>query len=427
MYLNITATASPSPSGPTIDGHTLPPWFSIAFSGALIGFGVISNFVGLRFIRSILFVLSFLAAGVASFLPLYDHLTGENGVYISLGVAGAVALLAGSIASCIPKIGVCVSGIAFGMTIGVVVNTLALSRISGLNDSAKLGISLGTGAFLGGLLAILMTRVIIILATSVVGSYCIVRGAGYFIGGFPDEFAISKTINENGSLPTSVYIYLGCWAGLTILGILIQSCFTAPKKKKRRSSSSDSDRDYSQLDVSDDHMASILAKKDKSYKKKSSSNTEAAAIRDKWRNKLTYTPQQVPQQQYAPPSMNNSMNNTNMWQQQQLQQQQQQQQFFQQQQLQQAMVQQSYVPSPAYSSINVPMATPVAASEIKVEKKKKGFLARFSRNTQKKNKKDAVELSAPLLTNNSNNNSMMMERPAWETGGWGVPDPKEKR
>jgi hypothetical protein len=70
---------------------------------------------------------------------------------------------------------------------------------------------------------------VIIFATSLIGSYAIIRGISLYAGGFPDEsYVIDLIRNEEydqlqNVLKPIVYVYLVGWLVLFVLGLFVQN------------------------------------------------------------------------------------------------------------------------------------------------------------------------------------------------------------
>lgn len=245
---------TPDPnSGPVIDGHVLPTWTVVGLGIGLIGVGLLETFAGYKFFRTTLFTLGFLAAGLAVFLPVWDHLDSEYSEYIGLGLGGLAGLVVGGAGAVLPRVGVFLVGSALGIVGGMVLNTAFLYKIAVANDistNVTLGVGAGVLGLVFGVLAIFMMRFVVVIATSVVGAYAVMRGIGSFAGNYPDEFALKDELMKGDTnLPWQTYAYLGGWAALSLLGVFVQFCVTAPRKKGNRKE--DRDEWEEQFDVSE--------------------------------------------------------------------------------------------------------------------------------------------------------------------------------
>ena len=89
-------------------------------------------------------------------------------------------------------------------------------------------------------LAYLIQEVIVIVATSLVGAYCAIRGLSINLGGFPDETYTSKLIlykefNQLGKAFSGANMYLLGMMILFVVGLAVQggiACFTKSEEQK---------------------------------------------------------------------------------------------------------------------------------------------------------------------------------------------------
>ena len=85
-------------------------------------------------------------------------------------------------------------------------------------------------------IAFIFKNFIVILATSIIGSYCFIRGISLFGGGFPNEFTIiSLTYSDESEQITNLlgwktYVYLASMVVLCILSVIAQ--FKINKEKE---------------------------------------------------------------------------------------------------------------------------------------------------------------------------------------------------
>ena len=77
-------------------------------------------------------------------------------------------------------------------------------------------------------IAFFFKKFIVIFATSLIGSYCIVRGISLFAGKFPDEITVidlrsrGETEQLKALLTWQVYVYLAAIGLCTIISMIIQ-------------------------------------------------------------------------------------------------------------------------------------------------------------------------------------------------------------
>jgi len=171
--------------------------------------------------------------GVAAFVTffaiyLFFNLSGMNqstaGFWICLLVSiGAACLVAWIISwEKVWKFIFFILGAIAGFYIGLLLDTVLLAIIG--SGPAWLFLAFGIiFGIIGAFYAYKNRCGIVILGTSVIGSYWIIRGLSYFYGNFPNEIAIWEALN-NG-LPLSEYlndwfwIYFGIFIVSAVIGI----------------------------------------------------------------------------------------------------------------------------------------------------------------------------------------------------------------
>jgi len=75
---------------------------------------------------------------------------------------------------------------------------------------------------------------ILILSTSMIGSYLVIRGIAFYAGGYPNEFTIQQAIEHNqyDDIPTTFYAYLAGIVFLFVCGNYVQCKHYKNDKKK---------------------------------------------------------------------------------------------------------------------------------------------------------------------------------------------------
>jgi hypothetical protein len=102
-------------------------------------------------------------------------------------------------------------------------------------------IAIITCILIGAILAYFLFAHIIIITTSICGSYLVVKGVSLYLGGLPDESYLIYLIeigdfNTLWSLiATSQFIgYIAGWFVLFICGVVVQYCLRKKRKSKKR-------------------------------------------------------------------------------------------------------------------------------------------------------------------------------------------------
>jgi hypothetical protein len=102
-----------------------------------------------------------------------------------LAACGVVALVAGYFIMKLRKVGITLLAGWGGVMIGFVITSVFFIESTG----AFYGILVAC-ALIVGLLAFKLEKIVIMLMTSFMGSYAIIRGISLYAGGFPDETSI---------------------------------------------------------------------------------------------------------------------------------------------------------------------------------------------------------------------------------------------
>ena len=89
-------------------------------------------------------------------------------------------------------------------------------------------------------LSILLFNIVTIFATALIGAYAVIRGISIFAGGFPNETTIADLVKNEETeqlkklLTWIVYLYLGGWVILFVIGLVVQiKIFAADKKEEK--------------------------------------------------------------------------------------------------------------------------------------------------------------------------------------------------
>jgi len=189
--------------------------------GIQLALGILLWFLGYRIFKSVLGFYGFLigaalGGGLAAVLGA--------GQLIAIIAAVVVGLICAVLAVSLYFVGVFLAGAALGVFAGVSLSS-ALKGVPLL--TLILGVVLGV---IGGLAALLLQKLIIILSTASIGSAEIVIGAAYFLTSgralqwFSDPSAARKELG-----PVAVL-----WLLVAIVGVLIQYTITGKKRPEPR-------------------------------------------------------------------------------------------------------------------------------------------------------------------------------------------------
>jgi uncharacterized protein DUF4203 len=183
---------------------------------AAIAIGTLYCFLGYRTLRCVLALTGFLlAGGVAAALAAWI----SHGQVVAIGIAAVLGGICGAFAlALLYKTGVFLVGLLATLLVGV-------SLTAGATPVWMPWAVLGAGV-LGGLVAVLMERLIMTLATAAIGAWMVVMGVGFFVLG-PK---VLDQAGRSGGPSQETWILIGCWAILAAAGALAQ--FATYRKPK---------------------------------------------------------------------------------------------------------------------------------------------------------------------------------------------------
>lgn len=195
----------------------LPPLTENGAVAIAIFVGTLYCFLGYRTLKFVICMTGFiLAGGMAGALGAYF---GQGNPWVVV-VAGLIGGLCGAAALIfVYKLGL--------FMLGMLATALAAHIfLLGRPESWIMFAVLGAG-IVGGLLAVALEKIIVILATSAIGAWFTVCGLGYFLVG-PKFLDIMQEPLELGRDRTVV---AGCWATLAIAGALAQFATNRVKRE----------------------------------------------------------------------------------------------------------------------------------------------------------------------------------------------------
>lgn len=186
--------------------------------------GVISCFWGYRLLRAVLGIVGFILAGFYA---------GSFAFYLSGGsvVIAAVAAIVGGIigaflVSFVYLAGVFILGAAGGWVLGTI-----MAGVAAHDSRLVVGIVL---AVLCGILAVVLQRVILIIATATVGAWNVVAALYFLVGGS----CYSPLVFWNPGWMFQIgggyfYLILVLWLALSIAGIIFQMRFGGKRRVEK--------------------------------------------------------------------------------------------------------------------------------------------------------------------------------------------------
>jgi hypothetical protein len=193
--------------------------------------GTLLTFFGYRFYKPSIFFGGFTLGAVSVFEYCYVY---SNPAAYGAGLCSGIIF--GTLAVVFYHLGVFFLGALWGITLGIVLNGLFLSRISYVlcECNTLLWTAVVTLGILFGLLSLTVhehkqdaighhpRKVIIYFQTSFPGAYMFIRSFGYLCGGYESEIEISKVVAPSSAFYLSTVFTLV----LALLGVWIQLRFT---------------------------------------------------------------------------------------------------------------------------------------------------------------------------------------------------------
>lgn len=201
--------------------------YSYLWGAVVILLGLIFCFAGNALINGILFltgaIISFGALSYVTFAILehLDKSPTDTVQWCIVGACGIVGIGLGLLVKKIRPLGIAALAAWGGVVLGLLITTTFVVS----NQYAKWG-TIAACAFALGYTAFRVEKVVMIIVTSMIGSYMILRGISMYAGGFPNESYISEEIRMGAitweSFPKSFYGYLGGILVCAVIGGVVQ-------------------------------------------------------------------------------------------------------------------------------------------------------------------------------------------------------------
>ena len=214
------------------------------FGSALILIGLFELFLGQKLVTATIFIFSAAIVVLFVFVFFFQFILpggiDKTVFWFVLAIAIIVGLVLGYfVAKYKDKFFGIIMGALLGYIIGQILYNLALNRIN-INQTALQIIVyvLCIGVCIA--LSILLFNIVTIFATALIGAYAVIRGISIFAGGFPNETTIADLVKNEETeqlkdlLTWIVYLYLGGWVILFVIGLVVQiKIFAADKEEEK--------------------------------------------------------------------------------------------------------------------------------------------------------------------------------------------------
>jgi hypothetical protein len=168
------------------------------YSGiVIIVIGLFLVFLGNKFIKVTILLVGVIATITFVFMIYFTIFKniGETHVWILLGVGGAVGLVLGfCLCKCV-KVFIMILGGYLGYLVSIFIYDLLLNNIHA-SPQVIYWITTLSCIIVFALLALWLSKVAVVITTSITGGYMVIRGASLYIGGFPSESMVVDLINN---------------------------------------------------------------------------------------------------------------------------------------------------------------------------------------------------------------------------------------
>ena len=203
-----------------------------SFIGAiiiLIGFFLL--FLGLKLLKVTMFITSLLVVLFLCFILFFQLIlptgTKQWVVWTILGCSVLLGIILGFVTVYYRKIFFGLLGGLLGYVVGNIVYTIVLKYINS-NPTVVYWVTVVVCIAIFASLAFFLVKLIVILATSVIGAYGMIRGISLYAGDFPSESMIIDLINKQEYeelkkfMTYQVYLYFAGMVILIIAGMIVQ-------------------------------------------------------------------------------------------------------------------------------------------------------------------------------------------------------------
>ncbi|KAK8807938.1 hypothetical protein WA588_006425, partial [Blastocystis sp. NMH] len=198
--------------------------YKIIVNGVIILIGLFICFLGLKSVVFNMFLCGFLAGGIPTFaiaIQLLANMQKEHQAFwISVGVSCGMGLIVGILLIFLYKIGYFIIGAAFGAIIAIYTDII-LECFLRFHSNVLLYVAVGTIGLEFGIFSLIWDKIIVILSTSVIGSYLITFGLSQFIGNWINPFShlfSQQLINP----PWEWILYMSVLLAFSVFGVVVQ-------------------------------------------------------------------------------------------------------------------------------------------------------------------------------------------------------------
>jgi len=189
-------------------------------SGVGILLGLIVCFIGYRLFRPVLFLAGFIIGAGVCFCVLWYYT--ETGLIVLI----CAPLLAGIGLGLVLLFAISAGIFLLGAILGFLVFTMIVSVRDGgiVHNDIFNWVGMGACSIIGGVVALIIQKPLIIFATAIGGSYAVIACIDRYVGGGFSRVIVQLIGNRHWEIVASypTYIELGACALLAVIGIIVQ-------------------------------------------------------------------------------------------------------------------------------------------------------------------------------------------------------------
>jgi len=208
---------------------------SMIFGIVLMVLGSYNLTLGRKFVRPTIGIIFCLTTVAIILFLFYVFLLSDDAEkwvgWLLLTISVILGGIVGFFASKLIRVGVFFIGVWSGAGIGLLLNNMIFYKI---NNVAVLWVLMAVFGITLGILSFFWYNYIVIICTSIFGSYLFVRGLSLMAGGYPNEFTIYERMNSHDidSVPGTFYAYVAGMVVVCALGIFFQLWLKKKEDKK---------------------------------------------------------------------------------------------------------------------------------------------------------------------------------------------------
>lgn len=152
---------------------------------------------GAKFLKVTVVIVGTLTCITVAFLVIFNFFTVSSNtvVWIIIAVSAVVGLAFSYFLSNLLTLFVMIVGGYMGYTFSIFLYNLVLNFVH-INPTAVYWVTLVVCVILGALVALKAAKHVMIIGTSLVGGYAVVKGASFYIGNFPNESEVIDLIKH---------------------------------------------------------------------------------------------------------------------------------------------------------------------------------------------------------------------------------------